>query len=97
VDCHLAKLAEPGGGFASVKAAYMLGVAGNAKTGAAIVERIGALENVDARWAALAAVDHLVWENAAAVADSLDKLEAREISEEEQTSIRQVALRLRAR
>lgn len=73
----------------------MLGSAGNAKTGAAIVERIGALENVDARWAALAAVDHLVWENAAAVADSLEKLEV--ISEEEKTSLRQVALRLRAR
>jgi hypothetical protein len=97
VDCHLAKLAEPGAGFASVKAAYMLGSAGNAKTGAAIAERIGALDNVDARWAALAAVDHLVWENAAAVADSLEKLEARGISEEEKTSIRQVALRLRAR
>jgi hypothetical protein len=95
VDCHLAKLAEPG--FASVKAAYMLGSAGNAKTGAAIVERFNALDDADARWAALAAVDHLVWENAASVADSLEKLETRATSDEEKTSIRQVALRLRAR
>jgi hypothetical protein len=75
----------------------MLGVAGNAKTGAAIVEWINAVASVEARWAALAAVDHLVWENAASVADSLEKLASRDISEEEKTSIRQVARRLRAR
>jgi hypothetical protein len=97
VDCQLAKLVGPGAGFARVKAAYMLGIAGNAKTGAAIVERIAAVEGVDARWAAFAAVDHLVWEDTAAVADSLEKLGAREIPEEDKASIRQLTLRLRAR
>ena len=96
IDCYDAKLFQGGaqGGFASMKAAQMLGVLGDAKAATKIVERLAQLGNADARAAALSCVDHLARENSGAVADALEKWD--QVVGGDATA-RQVAVRLRAR
>jgi hypothetical protein len=76
VECYLSKLNEDdvSDPFASVKAAQMVGMLGDAQAGMELVKRLPKLRHVDVLTAALLAVDHAVQKDAATVADALQKL-----------------------
>jgi HEAT repeat protein len=96
VDCYLAKIVETESPAVGVKAAYMLGELGDGRTAERLVEKITQIKTGGVRAAALAAIDHLVKDGGAGVADSLDK--AKEgLAPEEQGRVPMVSARLRAR
>lgn len=79
VACYLAKVQESAAQteksqFIGIKAAYMLGVLGNEQTPMAIVQALPKVRNAAVRFSAVAAIDHLVRANGAAVADALQKI-----------------------
>ena len=97
VECYADKLVDSQATDASVKAASMLGVFGDAKVAAGIVERLPRISTTEGRQTALAALDHLVRDDGKAIADSLEKLAQDESFSKERVALRRAALRLRAR
>jgi HEAT repeat protein len=96
-DCYEAKLAESHSPPVAVKAAYTLGVLGDAKTAAHLVEQLPKFKADGAQAAALAAVDHLAKDGGKSLADALEKQEAEGWPPHLRGAIRRTVLRLRAR
>jgi hypothetical protein len=96
VDCYQTKLAEAESAAVGAKSAYMLGELGDANTAGRLVEKVGQIKTEGARAGALAAIDHLVKDGGATVADALDRAKEA-LAPEEQARVRRTAARLRAR
>ncbi|HMI87177.1 MAG TPA: hypothetical protein VK550_23945 [Polyangiaceae bacterium] len=105
VDCYLAKLKEDestgGSGFVGVKAAHMVGMLGDSRSGMELVKLLPSLRNADVRAAAVLAVDRAVQKDSASVADALQKVvddkSGDASSSMSSTYAEQVVYRLRAR
>jgi hypothetical protein len=97
VDCFEAKLVESQAAPVATKAAYMLGVLGDSKTAARLVELLPKVKADGAPAAALAAVDHLAKDGAKALADSLEKQDGAGAIPLAHGAVRRTLVRLRAR
>ena len=78
-ECYLAKIAEPASQanetqFIGIKAAYMLGMYGNAETSAKLVELFPKLTNAAVRFSAVTVIDHLSSTGNPAVAAKFQKM-----------------------
>lgn len=79
VDCYLAKLAEPKSHaqetqFQGIKAAYMVGVLGNADVRKKLVDLMPKLSNAAVRFVAVSVIDKFSPKGDKALADSLQKI-----------------------
>jgi hypothetical protein len=78
--CYLAQLEEivpsapRGANMKHIKAAYMLGMMGNAGTAKQLVEKLDRVKDPGARLAVIEAVDHLLPKGDNALADAIDKV-----------------------
>ena len=106
--CYLSKLQEPGSQekatqFIGIKAAYMLGVLGNADTAREIAQQIQKVRQAAVRFAAVSAIDHLAVTAPGPVIDLLQKAVDENKSKgdanmmQADSSVGQVLYRLRAR
>jgi len=102
LDCYLSSLTEPGGAEgkvagASVKAAYMLAILGDAETATKVASRLKDVKENEVRLAALGAIDRLVRKDGAAVAAAIDKAIDEGAEDDVRMATRLVSYRLRAR
>lgn len=107
VACYLKELAKPvsadrtpAARIGHVKAAWMIGMYGDAKTRDALVERLNGLKDGGIRNAILEAIDHLSPDGDAAIADKLDALVGADRAGSAMAGLDEMAnlaLRLRAR
>jgi hypothetical protein len=93
------KEGDTGGGFAGVKAAYMVGMLGDTRAAMEVVKLVPSIRQADVREAALLAVDHAVQKDTVSVADALQKVVDDQSGDGPLTStaVEQVVYRLRAR
>ena len=108
LGCYLSKVQEPAAQeektqFVGIKAAYMLGILGNAGTSMDIVKALPKLRNAAVRFAAATAVDHLTQKESAPVADALQKIVDENKAKDDRNMmqadapVKQIVYRLRAR
>lgn len=107
-SCYLAKIQEPAAQqektqFAGIKAAYMLGMLGDASTATQIAAALPKIRNAAVRFAAVAAVDRLTPKDGAPVADALQKIVDENKAKDDRNMmqadapVREIIFRLRAR
>ncbi|HEX9297006.1 MAG TPA: hypothetical protein VF881_14280 [Polyangiaceae bacterium] len=108
VGCYLSKIQEPAAQeektqFIGIKAAYMLGILGNAGTSMEIVKQLPKVKNAAVRFTAASAIDHLTQKEPASVADALQKIVDENKAKDDKNMmqadapVKQVVYRLRAR
>jgi hypothetical protein len=91
VDCYLKKVGEPvtdASQFAAIKAAYMVGVLGDAGAAKKIVEMLPKMSHPAVRFAAITAVDSLLPKGDAAIAGDLQKMVDDAIEKKDQEKIK---------
>ena len=98
-ECYLQTIAEPRAQssptrFTPVRAAYQLGILGDATTAVRLAEELPQIDSIAVRFAAVQAIDRLLPLGSAAVAD---KLEAAAHASDQGDPVREVAYRLRGR
>jgi hypothetical protein len=107
-SCYLAKVQETAAQaektqFAGIKAAYMLGMLGDASTPSQIVAALPKIKNAAVRFAAVSAIDKLTPKDGAAVADALQKIVDENKAKDDRnmmladSPVKEIILRLRAR
>jgi len=91
VDCYLHKIGEPvtdATQFAGIKAAYMVGVLGDAAAAKKIVEMLPKMSHPAVRFAAITAVDSLSPKGDKDIADKLQKMVDDAVEKKDQDKIR---------
>ena len=108
VSCYLAKVQEPAAQaektqFAGIKAAYMLGILGDAKAATDIAAALPKIKNAAVRYAAVASIDKLTPKDAGPVADALQKVVDENKAKDDRNMmqadapVKEIIYRLRAR
>jgi hypothetical protein len=91
VDCYLKKVGEPvtdASQFAAIKAAYMVGVLGDAGAAKKIVEMLPKMSHPAVRFAAVTAVDSLSPKGDKDIADKLQKMVDEAVEKKDQDKMR---------
>jgi hypothetical protein len=108
IGCYLSQLQEPGSQeektqFTGIKAAYMLGIIGNAGTSMEIVKAMPKVKNASVRFTAASAIDHLTQKDAGPVSEALQKIVDDNKAKDDRNMmqadapVKEVVYRLRAR